>query len=158
MFRKVLGIIAATISVMSFANISVIAEDAKEAEPIKPRKGCVYYVYAEIQSEPIYWPNPVNPVDPGFNIGGDRKIHEQHVRVVCPEDEPIEEKPAAYDPCAVGNPALAGRGCIFFLEDKGVVANGDGNITTTSGNIYDPDGNFVGTDVEFAKESGLIVE
>ena len=50
-----------------------------------------------------------------------------------------------YDPCAVSNPALAGKGCMFIVNGQIVTANGDGTITTAAGNIFDANGRLVGT-------------
>ena len=50
-----------------------------------------------------------------------------------------------YDPCAVTNPALAGKGCVFYLNGQYVTSNGDGTFTTSAGNIFDANGNLVGT-------------
>ena len=156
--KKVISIIAAIVCVITSANIIVSAEEYPGTFPEKPREGCVYYVEMDVPGKIIYDDWRPEPVDPGFRI--DRGIPEKahRVRVVCGEGKgsPEKETKPVIDPCAVDNPALAGRGCIFFLEDKVVVANGDGNITTASGNIYDAEGNFVGTDVNFAIESGLM--
>ena len=60
------------------------------------------------------------------------------------ETESEEERTIAYDPCAVSNPALAGKGCLFYLNGQIVTSNGDGTIMTEAGNIFDAEGNLVG--------------
>ena len=56
------------------------------------------------------------------------------------------DQPAkVYDPCATSNPALAGKGCLFYLNNQIVTANGDGTFTTAAGNIFDANGKLVGT-------------
>ena len=49
------------------------------------------------------------------------------------------------DLCAVSNPALGAKGCIYYLNGQIVTANGDGTITTSAGNIFDANGRLVGT-------------
>ena len=50
-----------------------------------------------------------------------------------------------YDPCATSNPALAGKGCLYYVNGMIVTANGDGTFTTPAGNIFDANGKLVGT-------------
>ena len=57
-----------------------------------------------------------------------------------------DDQPAkVYDPCATSNPALAGKGCLFYVNGQIVTANGDGTFTTAAGNIFDANGKLVGT-------------
>ena len=55
-----------------------------------------------------------------------------------------EDQPAKiYDPCATSNPALAGKGCLYYLNGQIVTANGDGTFTTSAGNRFDANGNLI---------------
>jgi hypothetical protein len=51
----------------------------------------------------------------------------------------------SYDPNTTDNPALAAKGRIFYINDQFVIANGDGTITTSAGNIFDAEGRLVGS-------------
>jgi hypothetical protein len=51
----------------------------------------------------------------------------------------------SYDPNTTDNPALAAKGRIFYINDQFVIANGDGTITTSAGNIFDAEGRLIGT-------------
>ena len=72
-------------------------------------------------------------------------------KVHLEEDKP--SKAPAYDPCATSNPVLAGKGCLFYINDQVVMSNGDGTITTSAGNVYNADGELVGTNPEGAFEA-----
>ena len=49
------------------------------------------------------------------------------------------------DLCAVSNPVLGAKGCMYYLNGQIVTANGDNQtVTTAAGNIIDANGNIVG--------------
>ena len=52
---------------------------------------------------------------------------------------------SVYNPCDASNPALGGKGCLYYVNGQIVTANGDGTITTAAGNIIDANGRIVNT-------------
>ncbi|MBR3309988.1 MAG: LPXTG cell wall anchor domain-containing protein [Lachnospiraceae bacterium] len=54
-----------------------------------------------------------------------------------------DESSPVIDPCAVSNPALAGKGCVFYVNGQIVTANGDGTFTTSAGNVFDGSGKLL---------------
>ena len=49
-----------------------------------------------------------------------------------------------YDPCGTSNIALAASGCKAFVNGQWLTSNGNGTVTTESGNILDGNGNIIG--------------
>lgn len=103
---------------------------AAEPNAQKAREGCVIEIVTKMVHDP--------------DIPGSGHMEEVEV-VKCysasSSGSDASSEPAPYDPCATSNPALAGKGCLYYLNGQVVMANGDGTITTAAGNVFDSQGN-----------------
>lgn len=121
--------------------VKLNAEELREESTKMCQFPCMYpFPGSDIDNSTFIDIDPSKFVDITPVVDFTRSKREQNYAVHEQEDWHNQ----AYDPCATDNPALAGKGCMFYLNGQIVTANGDGTITTQAGNIYDANGKFVG--------------
>ena len=59
------------------------------------------------------------------------------------KDDDESSKGTTDSACAVSNPVLGGKGCLFIVNGQIVTANGDGTFTTSAGNVFDGSGRLL---------------
>ena len=59
------------------------------------------------------------------------------------KDDDDSSKGTVDNPCAVSNPVLGGKGCLFIVNGQIVTSNGDGTFTTSAGNVFDGNGKLL---------------